>query len=85
MFRFAQHDMFFISFRMNIKNKIIMKAKLLKVTGLLAIITLIALPVMAQDNFPDPEEDIPIDGGITLLLAAGAGYGAKKLKEKRMK
>lgn len=46
---------------------------------------LIAIPVMAQDNFPEPEDDIPIDGGITLLLAAGAGYGAKKLKEKRRK
>ncbi|GMV78572.1 MAG: hypothetical protein AMXMBFR79_17030 [Chitinophagaceae bacterium] len=62
-----------------------MKTKLLRVTGVLVIIMLIAIPVMAQDNFPEPEDDIPIDGGITLLLAAGAGYGAKKLKEKRRK
>lgn len=62
-----------------------MKTKLLRVIGVLAIIMLIALPVIAQDNFPEPEDDIPIDGGITLLLAAGAGYGAKKLKEKRRK
>jgi len=62
-----------------------MKTKLLRVIGVLAIIMLIALPVIAQDNFPEPEDDIPIDGGLTLLLAAGAGYGAKKLREKRKK
>ena len=66
---------------MNIKNKIIMKAKFLRVTGILVIIMLIAIPVMAQDNFPEPEDDIPIDGGITLLLAAGVGYGAKKARK----
>jgi hypothetical protein len=71
---------------MNIKkNKLIMKTTLLRVTGVLAIIMLIVLPVMAQDNFPDPEDDIPIDGGITLLLAAGAGYGAKKIRSKNKK
>ena len=72
---------FFVSFRMSIKNKIIMKAKFLRVTGVLVIIMLIAIPAMAQDNFPEPEDDIPIDGGITLLLAAGVGYGAKKARK----
>lgn len=27
----------------------------------------------------DPDNSAPIDGGITLLLATGIGYGAKKL------
>jgi hypothetical protein len=27
--------------------------------------------------------DVPVDGGLSLLIAAGVGYGAKKLKEKR--
>lgn len=62
-----------------------MKTKLLRVTGVLAIVMLIAMPVMAQDDFDEPENDIPIDGGITLLLAAGAGYGAKKLRDNRKK
>jgi hypothetical protein len=33
----------------------------------------------------DPSEDpeIPIDGGVSLLLAAGAAYGTKKLINKR--
>ena len=76
---------FFVSFRMSIKNKIIMKAKFLRVTGVLVIIMLIAIPAMAQDDFDNPNDDIPIDGGITLLLAAGVGYGAKKAREKRRK
>ncbi len=48
------------------------------------------LPVMlsAQPggdcDFLDPDAPpCPIDGGITLLLAAGIGYGAKKIKENR--
>ena len=32
----------------------------------------------------DPDA-APIDGGLSLLVAAGVGYGAKKLKEKRNK
>lgn len=28
---------------------------------------------------------VPIDGGITLLLAAGIGYGAKKISDKHKK
>jgi hypothetical protein len=28
----------------------------------------------------DPPE-VPVDGGLTLVLAAGAGYGAKKLRQ----
>ena len=62
-----------------------MKTKFLRVIGLLAIVMLIAMPVIAQDNFPDPEDDIPVDGGLTLLLAAGAGLGAKKLRDNRKK
>jgi len=29
--------------------------------------------------------DTPIDGGLALLVAAGVGYGAKKLRSKRKK
>jgi hypothetical protein len=37
----------------------------------------------AQPNFGDDVNDAPIDGGLSLLVVAGVGYGAKKLKEKR--
>ena len=30
---------------------------------------------------PPPPEDTPIDGGLALLLAAGAAYGVKKYRE----
>jgi hypothetical protein len=31
------------------------------------------------------QDGIPIDGGLGFLLAAGAGYGVKKLREHRSK
>ncbi len=34
----------------------------------------------------DPDDaGVPIDGGLSLLLAAGAGYGANKLRKNRKK
>ena len=34
----------------------------------------------AQPVFDDDVNDVPIDGGLSLLIAAGAGYGIKKVK-----
>ena len=31
----------------------------------------------------DPDSDVPFDGGVSLLVAAGIGYGIKKNKEKK--
>jgi hypothetical protein len=31
---------------------------------------------------PHPGNDVPVDGGLTLLLAAGAAYGAGRLRRK---
>ena len=52
---------------------------------LLIAIAIICLPSIlhAQPGFGDDVEDVPIDGGLSLLVAAGVGYGAKKLKERR--
>lgn len=36
-------------------------------------------------NPPVDGTDVPIDGGAVLLLAAGAAYGAKKLRDKKKK
>jgi len=33
--------------------------------------------------FDDDVNDVPIDGGLSLLAAAGVGYGANKLKRKK--
>jgi len=39
----------------------------------------------AQSNngapLPEPPDDIPVDGGLSLLALAGAGYAARKLRQ----
>ena len=50
------------------------------------IFTCLCLPLasIAQAGFASTDvTDTPIDGGISLLVAAGIGYGAKKLYNKR--
>ena len=48
---------------------------------LLLIISLSPFLAMAQD--PGGGPDVPIDGGLSLLLAAGFGYGVKKYRDKK--
>lgn len=36
-------------------------------------------------NPEDPGPGVPVDGGLGFLLAAGLGYGAKRLRKMRMK
>jgi len=46
----------------------------------------IATPMLAMaqiDGVPGDPDAVPIDGGLSLLMAAGVGYGAKKLQSKR--
>jgi hypothetical protein len=48
---------------------------------------LFLLPALlhAQPSFTDDTSDVPVDGGLSLLVAAGVGYGVKKLKAYRNK
>ncbi|MBX2931782.1 MAG: hypothetical protein KF781_07555 [Chitinophagaceae bacterium] len=62
-----------------------MKTKLYKLIGTLLLALVLSLPAIAQDEFDPPLDDIPVDGGLTLLLAAGVGYGAKKLRDNKKK
>ena len=56
------------------------KAKVL----IIIYLCLISVTVFAQGpGFDDGVEDTPIDGGATVMIAAAAGYGIKKLREKR--
>ena len=32
---------------------------------------------------PDPDPQVPLDGGVSLLVAAGVGYALKKAHDKR--
>lgn len=46
---------------------------------------LLSISVFAQPGNPGDDPDIPIDGGISLLIAAGALYGSKKIYDARRK
>jgi hypothetical protein len=59
------------------------KIKIIDLTVLICI-AFLPLSVMAQGGPPDPE-DTPLDGGLTLLIAAGAAYGVKKYRAARQK
>ena len=50
---------------------------------MLLIVTLLPFFAMAQD--PGGGPDVPIDGGLSLLLAAGAAYGVKKYRNGKKK
>lgn len=47
------------------------------------VVSLLPIFCYAQSpGFGDGVDDVPIDGGLSLLVAAGVGYGVKKLKRK---
>jgi hypothetical protein len=58
-----------------------MKLKLSYTLLTIAIAFLVPMLAIAQGGpgpIPPDPNDVPIDGGLSLLLAAGAGYVAKK-------
>jgi hypothetical protein len=53
---------------------------------IVALVLLAPAILLAQPpGFDDGVEDVPVDGGLSLLIAAGAGYGARKLKKNKKK
>lgn len=59
--------------------------KILTIQTLL-IVGIILLPVLVHaQNYGDDTGDAPVDGGLSLLIAAGTGYGLKKLKDRNTK
>ena len=50
-----------------------------KTAGLLVLISWEASRIEAQPI--NPSNPTPIDGGLTALMIAGAGYGLKKMRE----
>lgn len=64
-----------------------MKVKLMiQLACMLAVLMLPAiLHAQAPDPGGDPDAAVPIDGGLSLLLAAGVGYVAKKGYDARKK
>ncbi len=54
-----------------------------KIFFLFAIVSVISLKALAQDPGDPPNDpDVPLDGGLSIALAMGIGYGAKKLLKK---
>lgn len=47
---------------------------------LIVLIIMLYLParLIAQPDFGDDVDDVPFDGGISVLIAAGMAYGLKK-------
>lgn len=50
-------------------------------TIIIVLIVILPLLSIAQPSFDDDVEDIPIDGGLSLLIAGGIGVAAKKMKK----
>ncbi|HEX6915391.1 MAG TPA: hypothetical protein VF145_09125 [Chitinophagaceae bacterium] len=44
----------------------------------LAITIFFSVAVLAQGDPPTDPLDVPLDGGLSVLIAAAAGYGARK-------
>jgi hypothetical protein len=57
-----------------------MKKRYLFIALLFIICLALPLLTLAQAG-PDDPNDVPIDGGLSLLLAAGVAYGAKKYRD----
>ncbi len=59
--------------------------KVVKKLKILFVIVVIAVPsfVIAQPPIDPEVEDVPFDGGVSLLIAAGIGYGLKKVHDKK--
>ncbi len=54
--------------------------KFSKIIFLFAIITIISIKGFAQGTLPgDPDDSVPLDGGLSIALVAGISYGAKRL------
>lgn len=57
-----------------------------KFIRILFILMIVSMPVLAQEELgsetdgpPSMGGDIPVDGGLSLLLAAGAAFGSRRL------
>ena len=59
-----------------------------KITKNTVMLMIVMTPVVCSaqgPGFDDDVDDVPVDGGVSLLVAAGVGYGAKKWKDMKKK
>ena len=65
------------------KNLSIVKTNKMKKFLPTLILSTLVLAAFAQPG--NPNNPVPLDGGISLLIAAGAAFGAKKIYDVRKK
>jgi len=58
-----------------------MKIKMFLKTCFVLVATIAPVVLFAQVLPPGDVNDVPLDGGISLLVAAGVGYGIKKYRD----
>ncbi len=63
-------------------KKLLNKLKLLLIIGIITIPGIL-LGQPGGDDDDDDVTDVPFDGGVSLLVAAGIGYGLKKVHDKK--
>ena len=71
-------------------NKIVatvMQPQFIKTAYIFIVIVLLMTNQLHAQTAADPgdvdPDAVPLDGGLSLLVAAGVGYGAKKMKERK--
>ncbi len=57
---------------------------------IIVLFAMIVLPLLSMAQDPDGFGDfggdaLPVDGGLSLLVAGGIGYGIKKIKERKLR
>ena len=57
--------------------------RLAAICSILIILFTVLPNLTAKAQFEGGDPDSPIDGGVSLLIAAGIGYGIKKNKERK--
>jgi hypothetical protein len=57
----------------------------LKIFLFVVIISLLVFPLAGIAQGPVDPDDVPIDGGLSILAAAGAAYAVKKYRDGRKK
>jgi hypothetical protein len=65
------------------KQQITFKSRYQVLFYLVILLFLIPFIGNAQPGLEDDVRDLPIDGGLSLLVAAGAAYGAKKVQQRK--
>ena len=56
------------------------------ILSVITIVVVMLLPILASAQFdplPSAPAEAPIDGGLSLLIAGGVGYAAKKIKDRK--